>query len=100
MKATVSDELIQAISEVRFLFPDWRMGQLISNLALAAGATDAAAVWDMEDDRLLSAARRLIERNRGRGAEISKPSAPPLSTTASPEVGAPQATPTNVRNDG
>ena len=61
-----TDELIEAISELRMLFPDWRMGQLIANLVTAAGGMDAGAVWEMEDEKLLAAARRLIERNRGR----------------------------------
>jgi len=26
MKASVDDELIEALSELRLLFPDWRMG--------------------------------------------------------------------------
>jgi hypothetical protein len=61
-----ADELLEAISELRLLFPDWRMGQLIANLVTAAGGMDASAIWDTEDEKLLSAARRLIERNRGR----------------------------------
>ena len=68
MNITATDELVDAISELRALFPDWRMGQLIANLVTAAGGTDASAIWDMEDDQLLSAARRLIERNRSRQA--------------------------------
>jgi hypothetical protein len=61
-----TDELVDALAEVRVLYSDWRMGQLIANLVTAAGGVDASAVWDMEDDKLLAAARRLIERNRGR----------------------------------
>jgi hypothetical protein len=68
MMVSVADELLEAMSELRVLFPDWRMGQLVANLATAAGATDAAAIWDVDDAQLLVAARRLIERNRGRGA--------------------------------
>jgi len=73
MKVSVTDELLEAISELRLLFPDWRMGQLVANLTTAAGATDASAIWDVEDDQLLVAARRLIERNRGRGAIVPGP---------------------------
>ena len=68
MIASHTDELVDAMSELRVLFPDWRMGQLIANLVTAAGGIDAGAIWDMEDEKLLSAARRLIERNRGRVA--------------------------------
>lgn len=66
MNVTVADELAAAISELRDLFPDWRMGQLVANLVTAAGGTDPGAIWDMEDEQLLAAARRLIERNRER----------------------------------
>jgi hypothetical protein len=75
MNDSVADELLEAMSELRALFPDWRMGQLVANLATAAGATDAGAIWDVEDDQLLLAARRLIERNRGRGAISAAPCA-------------------------
>jgi hypothetical protein len=63
-----TDELLEAISELRLLFPDWRMGQLVANLVTAAGGMDPGAIWDTEDEQLLAAARRLIERNRGRTA--------------------------------
>ena len=67
MSVSTTEELIGAISELRALFPEWRMGQLVANLATAAGNADPNAVWDIEDEQLLVAARRLIERNRGRG---------------------------------
>jgi len=67
MKFSQDETLIGALSELRTLFPDWRMGQLVANLVTAAGGTDAGAIWDIEDEQLLAAARRLIERNRGRG---------------------------------
>ena len=66
MNVTVAEDLIGALSELREIFPDWRMGQLMANLVTAAGGVDASAIWDVEDDRLLAAARRLIERNRDR----------------------------------
>jgi hypothetical protein len=77
VNVSVAEDLIEAISELRVLFPDWRMGQLVANLVMAAGGTDPSAVWDVEDADLLVAARRLIERNRGRGAKSAEPSAAP-----------------------
>jgi hypothetical protein len=68
MNVSTAEELIRALSELQGLFPDWRIGQLVANLVMAAGGTDSGAIWDMEDEQLLAAARRLIERNRGRGA--------------------------------
>ena len=64
MNVSTADKLIAAMSELRDLFPDWRVGQLLANLVTAAGGTDAGAIWNMEDEQLLAAARRLIERNR------------------------------------
>ena len=66
MKTANHDELLPALAELRELFPDWRFGQLIANLATAAGMTEPTAIWDLEDDELLAAARRLIERNSAR----------------------------------
>ena len=66
MKAIASDELIETVSELRNVFPEMRLGQLLLNLATAAGASDSAAIWDIEDDALLTAARRLLTRNRDR----------------------------------
>jgi hypothetical protein len=71
MSVSVAEELLEAMSELRALFPDWRIGQLIANLVTAAGGTDAGAIWDLEDDQLLAAARQLIERNRGRARPSS-----------------------------
>jgi hypothetical protein len=80
-----TDELVEAIAELRMLFPDWRMGQLIANLVTAAGGMDAGAIWDMDDEKLLAAARRLIERNRGRtdnGGSSRRTAAPSSSWDA------------------
>lgn len=66
MKTAQAEDLLIALAELRALFPEWRMGQLIANLALAAGRDDDSAVLDVEDEELLAAARRLIERNRDR----------------------------------
>ena len=63
MTNTVGNELCEAIAELRGVFPDWRMGQLIANLALAAGRDGESGIWDVEDEQLLAAARRLIARN-------------------------------------
>jgi hypothetical protein len=77
MNDSTAEELIGALSELRALFPDWRMGQLVANLVTAAGGIDAGAIWDVEDEQLLAAARRLIERNRGRGVASAEPAAAP-----------------------
>ena len=62
-------ELLNALAELSLLFPDWRLGQTLANLAMAAGHPESGAVWDLEDSEALVAARRLIDRNHGRHAE-------------------------------
>jgi hypothetical protein len=54
-------ELLAALAELGRAQPNWRLGQAISNLAMAAGHLDAGAVWDLEDGEALAAARRLLE---------------------------------------
>ncbi len=66
MNQITADELVGTIAELRALFPEWRLGQLMANLVTAAGGTEAGVIWDIEDEELLRAARRLIERNRER----------------------------------
>jgi hypothetical protein len=66
MTTAVGDELIGALVELRVLFPDWRVGQLVASLTQAAGRDGDGAVWEVEDEQLLAAARRLIERNQAR----------------------------------
>jgi hypothetical protein len=96
MSVSISDELTQAIVELRALFPDWRMGQLVANLVMAAGGTDGSGIWDIEDDRLLAAARRLIHRNRGRQANGASPAATPDGGVTSSPASAPSQPPRQV----
>lgn len=63
---TTHQELLAALAELAELFPDWRLGQTMANLAMAAGRTDAGGVWDLEDREALAAAYQLMERNAGR----------------------------------
>ena len=56
------EELLRALAELGRARPNWRLGQTLSNLAMAAGRLDAGGVWDLEDDEALEAARRLLGR--------------------------------------
>lgn len=62
-------ELLNALEELGALFPDWRLGQTLANLAMAAGHPESGAIWDFEDSEALIAARRLIERNSQRNSK-------------------------------
>jgi hypothetical protein len=59
-----SAELIQAISELRQRYPQWRLGQLIANVA---GWADHD-VWDVEDEQFLAAAREHLQNLPKRAA--------------------------------
>jgi hypothetical protein len=55
-------ELLAALAQLSRIRPEWRLGQTMANLAMTAGRMDAGAVWDLEDEDALSAARALIEQ--------------------------------------
>jgi hypothetical protein len=63
------DELLAALAELGRIHPNWRLGQTLANIAMAAGRLDAGAVWDLEDDDALAAALSLLaEANRAGSA--------------------------------
>lgn len=66
-------ELLAALAELSRVRPEWRLGQTMANLAMAAGRFDAGALWDLEDDEALLAARTLIEQH----AEAAEQNAAP-----------------------
>ena len=68
MSKQTYDALLQAVSQLRGLFPEWRFGQLVANLVTAAGCPEAESIWDVEDEQLLAAAQRLIASNNERQA--------------------------------
>jgi hypothetical protein len=53
-----SEELLEAIAELRRHYPHWRFGQLVGNVA---GWADQG-VWDVEDEQLLEAARLHLQQ--------------------------------------
>lgn len=55
-------ELLAVLAELGRIRPEWRLGQLIANLAMTAGRLDSGGVWDLEDGEALAAAKTLIEQ--------------------------------------
>jgi hypothetical protein len=55
-------ELLAALAELGRARPEWRLGQTLANVAMAAGRLDAGAVWDLEDDEALAAVRVLLNQ--------------------------------------
>ena len=43
--------------------PEWRLGQMMANLAMTAGRLDSSGVWDLEDEEALAAAKSLIDQH-------------------------------------
>lgn len=59
---TTRSALLAALEELSRIKPEWRLGQILGNLATTIGRLDAGAVWELEDADALSAARALIEQ--------------------------------------
>jgi hypothetical protein len=57
MNQEVRRELLRILGELGELTPDVRFGQLLANLSYMAKDFTAEAIWDVEDEELLSAAR-------------------------------------------
>lgn len=55
--------LFEALTELGRKYPEWRLGQLVSNVA---GWTDEG-IWDVEDERLLEAVRSHLQEPAQRG---------------------------------
>ena len=55
-------ELLEALAELGRIYPNWRLGQMLANVAMAAGRLEAGAVWDLEDDEALEAVKDMLHR--------------------------------------
>ncbi len=66
-------ELLAALAELRRTRPEWRLGQLVANLAVTAGRLDSGGVWDLEDGEALAAAKTLIEQHAEVEPEVAEP---------------------------
>jgi hypothetical protein len=62
-------ELFDALLELRRRYPEWRMGQLISNVA---GWADQN-LWDVEDEQLLAAVEEHLRTVTETTSEIKAP---------------------------
>jgi hypothetical protein len=67
MNPEVRRELLRVLDDLGEYTPDVRFGQLLANLSYMAKSFTAEAIWDVEDDELLSAAtshlKELSERH-------------------------------------
>lgn len=69
MNATVHDELLESLAELRRALPSMRLGQLIANMATVARGAVPGAIWEAEDQELLSAIHWQLQ-------QLASPAAP------------------------
>jgi hypothetical protein len=67
----LKQDVLRVLSELVEQCPDVRFGQLIVNLACIARGPTPQAVWDMEDDELLAAAKSHLEDYERRHAGVA-----------------------------
>jgi hypothetical protein len=64
-------EILQLLARLSELTPDLRFGQLIANLSYLAVAPTNEAIWDMEDEQLLTAIRKHISDLSDRSVNVA-----------------------------
>ena len=69
MNPEVRRRLLRVLGDLGEYTPDVRFGQLLANLSYMAKSFTAEAIWDVEDEKLLEAARSHL-------AELSERHAP------------------------
>ncbi len=62
MTSPERQDLLRALGEMSATFPELRLGQMIANLAVVARGATTESIWDVEDDELLAAIHRHLER--------------------------------------
>ena len=67
----VRQQILEVLAEISEVAPEVRLGQLVVNLSYLARGLSSEAIWNMEDDELLKAARSHLEQWRSRrGAPV------------------------------
>ena len=66
MRSRVRQELLRVLAELSEACPEVRLGQLIANLSYLARELSNESIWDVEDEELLTVARKHLEEWRAR----------------------------------
>ncbi|MFO0934939.1 MAG: hypothetical protein U0798_00300 [Gemmataceae bacterium] len=64
-------EILRLLGEISEMTPDVRFGQLIANLSYLAVAPTAEAIWEMEDDELITALKKHLSDLSNRHAVVA-----------------------------
>lgn len=71
MTSPMRHEVLQVLAELSEVMPEVRFGQLLVNLSYLARGPSSDAIWDMEDEELLKAARQCLEEWRSRHGAVA-----------------------------
>ena len=71
MTTRVRRDILNTLSELSEFCPEVRFGQLIANLSYLAKGPTNEAIWDVEDEELLAAARKHLEECRNKEASAA-----------------------------
>jgi hypothetical protein len=71
MTDVLFEQAVEDLRRVRARHPDWRLGQLVANIAMFARGPVESAVWDVEDAELSAAAKGHLETHSGQNLEVS-----------------------------
>ena len=61
-------ELLELLAELGRARPSWRLGQMLSNLVMAAGRLDTGGIWEIADEEAIAAARRILTKQTNSSA--------------------------------
>ncbi len=64
-------EVLRLLEELSATCPEYRFGQMIANLAMLARGDADSAIWAMEDEELLAAARKHLADWNERHAPVA-----------------------------
>jgi hypothetical protein len=67
----VRREVLQILGGLSEACPEYRLGQMIANLAMLARGDAEGSIWDMEDEELLAAARKHLTDWNERHAPVA-----------------------------
>jgi hypothetical protein len=71
-------QLLNALTEMSELYPEWRLGQMLCNISWWAKApadaqASAEVMWDIEDDELLATVKDHVAQRRAQLQEDARP---------------------------
>jgi hypothetical protein len=70
MMQPVRQEILSVLADLSAYCPEVRFGQLLANLSYLAKGPTNEAIWDMEDEELLVAAKQHLEALRKRHSSV------------------------------